>query len=677
MAGENDLLNKLAALVVAFDDASWEALANKGLLRRARKDLEKGLEIEFREIDDVLKISVPPFVVSMPAAGPGSATCSCPTHGVCQHILVAGLFLQQHTVGPAAEKPQASGESIRAEITLITTEALKSWAGSTDYRKALTLLERNTLPPVIEYAETVLIRLLPSGLEIRYVPGAGLDGMILPKPHGKPAGVAGMLALRKSLGFEIPVTVAQQSLVELGGTPRTKKEILDSACSVLEDAVAVGLSHASEVLVNRLVTLAVSAQGAQMPRVALALKTVSDEVKSILKREARADEARLLLVIARVYALMDAIRAGGENAGVELAGTMRGQYVEVPEIELSGVGAHTWQTGSGYVGLTVIFWNEQSKEFLTWAYARPEIQRADARQRFYGEGPWEGTQSPQQTATSKLRLRHARRTAQGRLSGSTKTSALVLSPTAPETLNFGERLFASWRALHEYVSTRQPLGLREPNPLEMIVVLQPAEFGVQTFDPINQTFRWEIYDVLDEVLTLTLPFRDWTKESIRVLEQLAPPREHRWCFVVKLALEGDRLFVEPISILRPENREKPVFNLAFDSVGQTGGAAVNELVEADEDVLDEQADEVLEPAIGVRGAFASVIAEINKRLEAIAEAGIVNQSEAFSKIQGDAYTFGLTALTATLQNPSSASAIIKTRYITHLYAQAQASVNPL
>ena len=44
------------------------------------------------------------------------------------------------------------------------------------------------------------------------------------------------------------------------------------------------------------------------------------------------------------------------NHAVELAGTTRGQYIEVPEIELSGVGAYTWQTGSGYVGLTVMFW---------------------------------------------------------------------------------------------------------------------------------------------------------------------------------------------------------------------------------------------------------------------------------------------------------------------------------
>jgi hypothetical protein len=49
MAGEDNLLTRLSALLAAFDDASWEALASKGLLRRARKDIEKGLVIKVLE----------------------------------------------------------------------------------------------------------------------------------------------------------------------------------------------------------------------------------------------------------------------------------------------------------------------------------------------------------------------------------------------------------------------------------------------------------------------------------------------------------------------------------------------------------------------------------------------------------------------------------------------------
>jgi hypothetical protein len=452
----------------------------------------------------------------------------------------------------------------------------------------------------------------------------------------------------------------------------------------LEDAVSVGLSHASDVLADRLVTLAVSAQGAQLPRVALALKTVADEVRSILRREARADEARLLVVMARVYALMDAIRAGGDNQTIELTGTARGQYVEVPEIELSGVGAYTWVSGSGYIGLTVLFWSAQTREFLSWSYARPEIQRADARQRFYGEGPWEGTQSPQQVAASQLKLRGARRTANGRLSGSSKTTALVLSPVDPPALDFGERLFSSWELLRRYVSGNQPLGLREPNPLGLIAVLQPRAFGERSFDPIQQTFSWEVYDYLGQPLTLSLPFRDWTKESIRMLEELSPGQEVSWKFVVRLAAEGGHLTVEPISLLRSENKEHPVFQLAFDSLPRgTGSASARETAEAhldEEESMTAEEDNVgaVEPGTPTRGTLYGVISELNRRLEAIAETGVQNglatDRDWFAKSQREVHGFGLTALARSFDSlshsPTASSAVLRIRYLTHLHSQA-------
>ena len=45
MASQNDLLTRLITLVRGLDDASWEALTSKGMLRRARKDLEAGLAV--------------------------------------------------------------------------------------------------------------------------------------------------------------------------------------------------------------------------------------------------------------------------------------------------------------------------------------------------------------------------------------------------------------------------------------------------------------------------------------------------------------------------------------------------------------------------------------------------------------------------------------------------------
>jgi hypothetical protein len=147
MAGEDNLLTKLTALLAAFDDASWEALASKGLLRRARKDMEKGLDIAIvEETAEALKIEVPPFLVAMTANGPASATCSCPSPGICQHILAAGIFLQSRAGEVKDERVAATPDSIRNEITLLSPDTLKTWAGTSEYRKGIALLEKNSLP---------------------------------------------------------------------------------------------------------------------------------------------------------------------------------------------------------------------------------------------------------------------------------------------------------------------------------------------------------------------------------------------------------------------------------------------------------------------------------------------------------------------------------------------------
>ena len=78
------------------------------------------------------------------------------------------------------------------------------------------------------------------------------------------------------------------------------------------------------------------------------------------------------------------------------------------------------------------------------------------------------------------------------------------------------------------------------------------------------------------------------------------------------------------------------------------------------------------------GALAKVLAEINRRLEAIGETGIHSglpvHRDWFTKSQREVYGFGLTslahALSALSRQSSPASTVVKARYLTHLHSQA-------
>jgi hypothetical protein len=168
---------------------------------------------------------------------------------------------------------------------------------------------------------------MPSGIEARFIANAGLDGMIVPATNGSRIAVAVVLALRAALGFEAPRQERQQLLIELTGAPRSNAEILASAQALMEEAVTVGLSHLSPSIAARLTTLSVSAQGANLPRISLALKALADEIRALTEREAQADESRLLLSLARCWALADAIRQGKYASDPALIGVSRSLYI--------------------------------------------------------------------------------------------------------------------------------------------------------------------------------------------------------------------------------------------------------------------------------------------------------------------------------------------------------------
>src|SRR4051812_28009915 len=68
-----------------------EALANRGLLRRAQKDYERGEVGAFEMSAAGLIVTVSGQRVTLVESGPAKAACTCPAPSVCQHILAACL----------------------------------------------------------------------------------------------------------------------------------------------------------------------------------------------------------------------------------------------------------------------------------------------------------------------------------------------------------------------------------------------------------------------------------------------------------------------------------------------------------------------------------------------------------------------------------------------------------
>ncbi len=363
MAGESHILGKLQTLLVSFDDRAFEALASRGLLRRAQKDLEGGVPVEITgDVPAGLAVKVANFTVTLPEAGPAKAKCTCRSPGICQHILMACLFLQRTAALPKQAdlltvEATTTGRG-RDELLAFTAEQLGQWASKPALRAAFALLAAQ--PPIqMETKGAIIVRFPDHGAECRYVAGGGLDGMVVTAPQGASMkfAVAAVLAFQQSQGLKLPeAATAAPALAETRGAPRTRDEVLGTSRQLLEESVCVGLSHLSISFEQRFATLAVSALGVNLPRLSLALRGIGDEISLIVKRDAQADEARLLQSVSRAHALCHALRTTIPPPRADLIGWHRTQYEEVGHLELHGVAAYPWRTSSGYEGLTVLFW---------------------------------------------------------------------------------------------------------------------------------------------------------------------------------------------------------------------------------------------------------------------------------------------------------------------------------
>jgi SWIM zinc finger len=101
-----NLLAQLQAQLARYDDEAFAALGNRGLLRRAYKDLDTQVaRIEAR--GDAVIVQLGEQQVRFDARGPAQATCSCPAGGVCQHLLAASIALKRSGEA-AASSPEAA-----------------------------------------------------------------------------------------------------------------------------------------------------------------------------------------------------------------------------------------------------------------------------------------------------------------------------------------------------------------------------------------------------------------------------------------------------------------------------------------------------------------------------------------------------------------------------------------
>jgi hypothetical protein len=584
-----------------------EALANKGLLRRAQKDLERGEVAAFEMNESGLITSVSGQQVTLIEAGPAKATCSCPAPGVCQHIVAACLKLMQDPVA-------ASTASAYEEWSAFTEADLLAAFGLPTLRSAYELSLAHE--PEIVRGSVVTVRFATLNAEVVALPGAGLTGIIVngltERKHSQLAAAA-LLSVRRAAGiaWEPPVNVKE------GAAPMHREEALKSVASLIEEAAGNGLARLSTAMVERFDALSISAQTAELHRLSLLLHRIATQMGDWLHKRPHADLGQIFGEMATAYALV--------HAAPHLAGVGRDSYIEVGSLDLTGVAAWPWRTPSGYEGLTLLFWDSTNGVWNTWTDARPRAFQGgfSALARYSQPGPWDGAESPARLVDSRFRLMSAKRNRWGRLSSSAQTKALVTSRADLSRLPACD----DWTALEV---TPSP-GLRERDPRLAYQILCPDNWVRQPYDPISQCLSWRLHDRHGHVIEMRLAFDDLTETAIKRLEALSAADLKNARLLGRCLPVQGRVLVQPLALIC-DGQASSLHLANVKSAGSTPSVVAPIPEDEDQDEVEIEVPATCQSAISdlifaaisstewlVESGFGSRNSQVAERLDELAE----------------------------------------------------------
>lgn len=674
MVGTSSFLKRLKQVLHAIDDEALVSLANRGLLRRAQKDLETATPTILTVEAEQVRVQLVDAIVEVPEL-PIRSTCSCPAAGVCRHILAALLYLRDTVEVLEPEFPEQGQPVVSGELTADTApesaaewsspeataaggtgseaivakeatpvaspslapadvlgnlsdEVLQKWSSKPTFRKAEKMLAAN-VPFEIDTSESFVMRFPTHNISCRWIPSGGLLGMHCSCQAENVCEhlVAAILAYQISLGKR-QRSIPQASLTESSGAPRTRAEVLTSVGVVLREMIVLGLARLTSGTAQRLLTLAVSAHGVDLPRLENALKTLADEVQLALRRDAQANSTHFIAQAARLEALRTAL---SKSTAAELVGQHRTQYYEVGGITVRGLGAQRWKSKNGYQGLTVIFWDESRSDWATWNDTRPVgLPGFDPERRFRMEGPWGGCDSPEEAARSILQLSRVSRNLQGRLSGRSSTQALVLGFTQPREVPV---VITNWTQLAERAQQAFGCGLAERRDNADLVLLAPTSWGVSQYDSLRQTLMRPVADETGRTVNLWLPFSDENAAGIDFLEQHQPTATVGVLGAVRLV--SSQICVEPISLYladqfvhltllpsKPRRGKKPK-----KAKKAKAGAPAAAPVPSNEASNGSDGDDLgrVVPSASITTPLGRILVTVHAELEALVEGGIAAQ----------------------------------------------------
>lgn len=592
-------MSTLWELLADTDDDYLVGLSNKGIVKRAYKDLEGANPIVTWEGEAAsVNLGEETCQIRIPL---GESSCSCPSRSICRHVVSAILWLKAQDMG---EKSGEAGEETKAGKSKEAGEAREGRSGregeetkvgkSSEIGKEVKV-ENNTeagekgkaqtitLPPKQELLDVPVkklriacgvkrYRLFYQKLKTKEKPELQETSTVTvsfpeeeikvkllePLSYSTCSCHSKELCAHKAeaiLWYQIEkgkLTIEELEKELEEEKTWDKKQIKELAASikeVLKEQFLTGLSRMSPTAEDTMERMAIICHEGKLPEFESRFRQLNGEYHLYFTRNASFETGRLRKKLLELYNMAEKLEKADTIEQISrLAGEFRDTYEPIGELNLMGIGQRHFKSKSGYEGETYYFLDLDTTKVYTWTDARPTFYEGRRRPPQSGaqmEAPWGLMCNREQMAQMTFRLSFAKATKDRRLSASSKTKGELIGEQDFNHPVLDDMIACNYEALLKEQFLK---GMKEEK--EQLVFVRAEQVGEAEFDSVNQVFHMELFDKEENKIYVTVhytpeeKFLIWALEKMQ--ERIKKNSHKKKVFFGRLYLEDGKCHLYPI-----------------------------------------------------------------------------------------------------------------------------------
>ncbi len=558
-------MEALRAALDAADEAYLTAMANKGIYKRAVKDID-GAEItadyengaaQVHLGGEICRITVPLW----------ESRCSCPSRSACRHMIGAILWLRANLdAEPEKDEPEEMPEEAPEDLSPELAEVLRSVTPAM-LRRVLGKHLRNAAEAVkegriiLEESGSVLSSVLSDGTAVQLRCPLEYSSCTCRKKKLCPHKAAVILAWQAGEGLLEPDAL----LAHAGQLPPKEQERIRAhaaACSeLLGDVLRWGLVRIPENLPSHMEIAAVRCHSLQMAEGERRIREIGSRLMDYRERRAVFRPLTLLRQLCDCAVEMTALQK--PQLYEEDLGTFRRTYEAWDgALDLLPIGQRRL-SGGDYEGDIFYFLNmdeDAQQRFLSFSDVRLVFYEGTAKRRRQEHAvPW-NLGAPMSTMMRSRMVVHNARICEGRLSASQETCVAMRSTANLDCDAIRHLLYQDFTKL-----ARDFAGRDSGKELERLCFVHPKACTACGFDPYTQQYRMLLLDRNGCRVAVEAAYSAREKNWIDLLEQtgaaMTAHPEKDYVFLALVRFEKGELKLFPIEVYdfirvpEPEERQ--------------------------------------------------------------------------------------------------------------------------